>query len=168
MKLRPRYRIEVDNLKSEEARSEIMKAIKQENVEFEIESTPYYLHVYMPTEERKLWTPYMALTFEDVEPGCIIRASIGPSGKIWLPYAFVYSAIGVAILFVAIYGLTQLSLNHSANILYSLIPLFAMVIGMYMISFLGQKKSSSCILIFDRILKNAFEQTSNLISFELK
>jgi hypothetical protein len=168
MKLRPRYRIEVDNLKSEEARSEIMAAIEGEKVNFKLESTPYYLHVYMPEEERKLWTPYMAITFEDVEPGCIIRASIGPSGKIWLPYAFVYSAIGVAFLFVAIYGLTQLSLNHSAHILYSLIPLSLLVIGMYMVSFLGQKKSSSCILIFDRILKNSFNKTSNLIAFELK
>lgn len=168
MKLRPRYRIEVDNLNSDEARAIIQKAIEKENMPLEVESTPYYLHVFMPENERKLWTPHIAITFEDREPGCIIRANIGPSSKIWLPFMFVYMFLAVAILFVLIYGFTQVSLNQQATILYSLIPMGAIVAGMYLMSYLGQQKSASCLIIFRRILQNSFENYPSLVSFDLK
>lgn len=168
MKLRPKYRIEVDNFNAQDARKVLHEKIKEEKADFEIQSNEYYLHIYMPENERKIWTPYMAITFEEIEPGVIVRANIGPSGKIWLPFWFVYSFLSVAILFVSIYGLTQLSLHHPASILYSLIPMFLIISGMYLASYIGQKKSANCIIVFDRILNNAFKKVPSLVSFELK
>lgn len=168
MKLRPRYKIEIDNISVEDARILILESIKLENIDFEVQSNEYYTHIYMPDNERKIWTPYMAITFEEVESGVIIRASIGPSGKIWTPFAFVYSALSVAILFVSIYGLTQISLKHSAEILYSLIPMGFLLAGMYLSSYLGQKKSSNCIIVFNRILHISFKNHPSLTSFNLK
>ncbi|MBN2746319.1 MAG: hypothetical protein JXR34_06310 [Bacteroidales bacterium] len=156
MKLRPKYRIELENIYGDEVQDLILKELKKKFPTLETETTPYYLHIFIPEKDRKLWTPFLAITFEDVEHGVIIRCSIGPSGKIWLPFAFVYSFLAVVILFVSIYGLTQVSLGHDASILYSLIPMLGGAAGMYLFSYLGQKKSSDSINLFNQILEGLF------------
>ncbi len=156
MKLRPKYRIELENIYADEANDIILEGLRKKFPELVTESTPYYLHVFIPEKDRKLWTPYLAITFEEVEHGVIIRCSIGPSGKIWLPFAFVYSFLAVVILFVSIYGLTQVSLGHDASILYGLIPMLLVAAGMYLFSYLGQKKSIDTILIFNQLLEGLF------------
>jgi hypothetical protein len=168
MKLRPWYKIEVDNMTSKQARTLIKEKINLENLNFEVQSNEFYLHLYMPIEEKKLWTPYLAITIEEVEQGVVIRAHIGPAAKIWLPFVFFYTGISVAMLFVAIYGLSQISLNNSPKILFSLIPMVLLMGGMYLMSYLGQQKSSNCIIVFDRILRQAFEKHPNLTLFQFK
>lgn len=166
MKLRPRFRYEIDNLHSSQARNMILDQISQSNQKFEVVSNDYYLHIFLPKGERKLWTPHLSVTFENQEPGVIIRANIGPHSSIWMPFAFLYSAIGTAILFIAIYGLTQISLSHQAPILWLLIPLFAAMGAMYLTSYIGQRKSAHCIDVLKPLVEEIFASHPNLVVLE--
>lgn len=157
MKLRPRYKIEIDKINSSEAKKLLKESISNEKISFEIQANEFYFHIYMPEDERKVWTPYMEVTFEEVEYGTIIRASIGPAARIWLPFNFLYSFLTLSIIFATIYGFIQLNLGYQATMFYSLIPLFITMAGLYLMSYLGQKKSSHCIIVFDRILSLAFK-----------
>lgn len=168
MKLRPRYKFELDNVNVRQAGIQIYEKSQELSPDLEILKAGQNMHFYIPKKERKIWTPYLAVTFEETESGVIVRGNIGPSEKIWLPFIFLYGSLITAILFITIYGFVQLNLGHSANALWFLIPLIFGLGGFYLFSYLGQRKSSHCVLTFHNLLHRSYSENATSFVLETK
>ena len=168
MKLRPRYKFILDNIDSQEAARIVFKKSMELSPELEVKKSKNVIHFYIPKKERKLWSPYLSVTFEGSEEGVIVRGNIGPSEKIWLPFIFLFGCLITSILFLTIYSFVQLNLGHTTNAFPLLIPLILCLGGLYLFSFLGQRKSSHCIFIFHNLLHRTFGNTKIPLSFEIK
>lgn len=91
--------------------------------------------------ERHFWSPYLNVTFDsdEEEGGTIIRGRYGPAPNIWTIFMFVYSTLGFSVIFIGLYGLSQLALNHSAGILWLLPFLLIGILILWLIGQTGQK-----------------------------
>ena len=168
MKLRPHYKFELQNVHSEKASMDIFIKAKETSPDLEIIKTKKILQFYIPKKERKLWTPYLAVSFEDTEKGVIVRGNIGPEEKIWVPFIFLYAVLIFLICAVLIYGFVHLSLGYSGEILWLIIPMVLSLSGLYLFSYLGQRKSSHCVLVFHNLLHRTFIYHSASMIYELK
>jgi len=158
MKLRPRYKFMLDNTTVRQAAIDIYEKSKELSPELEMKKTQSIIHFFIPKKERKLWTPYLAVSFENTEEGAIVKGQIRPQEKIWLPFKFLYGGLVLSILAVIIYGSIQINLGHSSDTLWLLVPMIVSLFGLYLFSFLGQRKSAHCVLVFHNLLHRTYPQ----------
>jgi len=98
-----------------------------------------YGNLSLPTVEQHYWSPQLSLTLEKTETGTEIRGLYGPRPAVWTMFVFFYSFLGFAILIISIVGLTNLSLDKSANILWFVPALIIVFLTLYLVSYSGQK-----------------------------
>jgi hypothetical protein len=79
------------------------------------------------------------LTFEQEEDRVIVRGLYGPNPTVWAIFFFGYVALGLSSLFLGLWGLTRLSLEMDASILWAL-PVFGVIaLILYFSAQVGQK-----------------------------
>lgn len=90
--------------------------------------------------EHHFWSPQLWLTF-DVEPDgtTLLRGLYDSSPSVWTLFVFGYGGLGIAALFITMAGLSQLSLDMSAPILWALPFIALLALGIYITAQVGQK-----------------------------
>ncbi len=101
----------------------------------------YYLDI--PESQRHFWSPELMMSFEkynDDKFKTRIRVLVGPQYSVWIRFVFMYSALGLLTLFGGMYGLTQFTLGIKSGWVWCLPISVTLLIGVYVIAKLGQKK----------------------------
>lgn len=138
--LRPRIKL-ISNLDEDEIISRIKNKINDQNNKCTGWAKEGYALICAPETERHIWTPQLNLQLEKAEEGTEIRGVIGPSASVWTAFAFTFSILGFIAFIALFWGLSRLSLDYSADILW-IVPLAMLLIfGVYMLARVGQQLS---------------------------
>jgi len=145
MKLRPKY---VKHIEKSVDETKDLLVHRLKNTKNQLRCEVYNSHILVKYKEElhKIWSPQINITFQKEENKTIIRGKIGPSGDIWLVFVFFYFFFALLFFGAISFTLIQISLKHSYSIsLYVALFGFIAVLGMYLISYIGQRKSKNQI-----------------------
>lgn len=145
MKLRPKY---IKHIKKDldQTKDLLICKIENSNKQLQCEIYDSYILVKYKRELHKIWSPQINITFKEDKEGTRIRGSIGPSGEIWLAFIFFYFFFALLFFGATSFAIMQTNLGHSASTaIYIAIFGLISVIGMYLISYIGQYKSKKQI-----------------------
>lgn len=152
--IRPRFRYETD-IKSSEITDRIKAALQAKNASCKGSVHPSYATLYLPIEEQHYWSPQLSLTVEEDEHGTVIRGLYAPRPAVWTMFVFFYAFIGFATLIISIVGLSNLSLDKSATILW-LVPVLGLVfLSIYLVAYFGQRTSIEQMIKLHRFLEES-------------
>ena len=145
MKLRPKYIKHIEK-NIDETKDLLVNRLKNTKNQLRCEVYNSHILVKYKKELHKIWSPQINITFQKEENETIVRGKIGPSGDIWLIFVFFYFFFALLFFGAISFTLIQISLKHaySASLYVSLFGFMA-VLGMYLISYIGQRKSKSQI-----------------------
>ncbi|WP_425390746.1 hypothetical protein [Ekhidna sp.] len=137
-KIRPRFRHVIVG-KKEEIENTLLIGVKAKTETFISNYLPGHLYIKIHPKEQHFWSPQLHLTFEQEENHVIVRGLYGPNPTVWAIFFFSYVAIGLLSLFLGMWGLTRLSLDMDASILWAL-PVFGIIaLILYFSAQAGQK-----------------------------
>ncbi|RKQ50816.1 hypothetical protein BXY85_1835 [Roseivirga pacifica] len=98
-----------------------------------------YANIKIPLAERHFWSPQLTLSIDDEKERVTIRGLYEPKPSVWAAFFMGYAAIGVLILFVGVYGLSQILLDKTAPILWAIPVLAGLALVLYLVAQAGQK-----------------------------
>lgn len=139
LRFRPRFREQV-RLKPNVIKENISAALKQ-NSTIRGEIIENHVILKIPKSQQHYWSPQLSLELEENEEGTLIRGLFGPKPGVWTMFVFFYSAIGFLTMLGLIFGLSQLMLKMKPFGLYTVPVGATILIGLLMISKIGQKLS---------------------------
>lgn len=109
--------------------------------------------------EHHFWSPQLWLTF-DTEPDgtTLLRGLYGPGPSVWTLFVFGYGALGILALFITMAGLSQLSLDMPAPILWALPIIGLLALGIYITAQVGQKLGAQQTFQLHQFLETTLEE----------
>lgn len=109
--------------------------------------------------EHHFWSPQLWLTF-DTEPDgtTLLRGLYGPGPSVWTLFVFGYGALGILALFITMAGLSQLSLDMAAPILWALPIIGLLALGIYITAQVGQKLGAQQTFQLHQFLETTLEE----------
>ncbi len=137
-RVRPRFKHLVTT-NSEEVEAVIMSAVRSTNYVYTEGFVQGHADLKIPAEERHYWSPQLHVSTEQTDEGTIIRGLYGPNPTVWGMFFFGYLTVGVLFFFAGFWGLTKLTLGHSAEILWALPALAVVALVLYLVAQMGQK-----------------------------
>jgi hypothetical protein len=150
MKLRPRI-TRVLQVEEQIIRKQLSKSLPSEMV---FEDNEYYYLINYRSENRKIWSPQMNITFEAVDGQTKVRASIGPQSSIWLVFVFFYFFFLLSFIGTLMYALSQWRLGHPSTLFFAISVIsLTILIGMYLVSIIGQRKNRDQIATLSNWIK---------------
>lgn len=156
-KIRPRFKVET-SMRFEDLQERIQNALKSEDAPCKGHIIPGHATFYLPQEHQHYWSPQLSLTFEKNDEGgkgCILRGLYGPRPHVWTLFLLFYTIIGTAFFFIGIYGLSHLSLDKPATILWLEPLLIAIFLTLYLVAYYGQKLGSKQIVLLHIFIEDA-------------
>lgn len=126
-------------MKQQEIEKTLNNALSEKEAICVGECLPGHVNLKIPVKDRHFWSPQLNLSLDSTGEGTIIRGLYGPNPTVWAVFFFGYVTIGVAIFFIAMWGLTRYSLGLSSWILWLIPVLLGLAGGLYIIAQLGQK-----------------------------
>jgi hypothetical protein len=154
MKIRPRFQIPTE-LSRQELEKRVHLHLTLPEAPCRGIVTPGFITLMMPPARRKYWSPQLVLSLEEGPEGLVVRGLFGPRPEVWTLFVFFYSLVGFALLMVALYGFSQLSLGRQADILF-LLPILALVLtSLYAVSYTGQQASRHETEVLSRFFERA-------------
>ncbi len=109
-------------------------------------------------EEQHFWSPQLTLSIDKREEGSFIRGLYTPKPTIWSLFIFLYTGIGVCVLFAGLYGLSRLSLNLEAPILWLVPVLLGFALLLYIIAQIGQKLGAQQMFDLHHFLEGVIDK----------
>ncbi len=138
LRIRPRFKEEIDTT-ALNFKESIQKALDRTQ-EFTGLISERYCVLKIRPEDRHYWSPQLTLTIEqESENHLTIRGLYGPKPSVWAVFFMSYAAIGVFILFIAVYGLSKFMLNEPAHVLWGIPILGGIALILYLVAQGGQK-----------------------------
>ena len=142
IRIRPRFKIS-SVYTSEEILNKLHKNLSEGNSEFYAEELlSNFIVIKMKKKHQRFWSPQLSISIDKTDTGSILRGLYGPRPTIWSFFIFLYTGIGVCILFAGLYGLARISLNLQAPILWLLPVLAGLALLLYIFAQAGQKISA--------------------------
>jgi hypothetical protein len=142
IRIRPRFKLSNDNT-SEEILGKIRLSLNDGNCDFYAESLlNNFVIIKMKAEHQRFWSPQLSISIDKTASGCVLRGLYAPRPTIWSFFIFLYTGIGVGVLFSGLYGLARISLNLQAPILWLLPVLLGFALFLYLLAQAGQKFSA--------------------------
>lgn len=138
--LRPRIKF-ISKLTKEEIINRIRENAQDPNTEFTGWAKEEYAQISAPENEKHIWTPQLNLQIEEIEEGTEVKGVIGPSANVWTAFAFSFSFLGFAAFISLFWGLSRLSLDYSADILWLVPVSLILIVGVYIFGRIGQQLS---------------------------
>lgn len=152
--LRPRVKT-ISKLGKEEIVERIKKKVEDPNNEYSGWAKDGYALIYAPETDRHLWTPQLNLQIDELDGKTEVRGVIGPSASVWTAFAFTFSLLTFIVFVSLFWGLSRLSLDYSAHILWVVPIALIIILGVYLIARIGQQMTYNQV----RQLKNFVEVT---------
>ncbi len=119
------------------------------------EIVDHHVLLKIPANHQHYWSPQLSLELEENENGTLIRGLYGPKPGVWTMFVFFYSAFGFLTLLGLLFGLSQVMLKMNAYGLWA-VPVGAVIlIGLFIMSKVGQKLSKQQMYQLHDFLKSA-------------
>jgi hypothetical protein len=116
----------------------------------------HYATIYIPAEDQHYWSPQLSLTVEEQEEsGSLLRGLYGPRPAIWTMFVFFYCIIGFATLVILMLGLSYMSLDLPASILWFIPVLIILFLSLYLVAYLGQRKGHDQMVTLHQFIEDA-------------
>jgi hypothetical protein len=157
LEIRPRFQINT-NLSMDEIENRINSNLHDPNSNFLGSVQHGYGTLSIPFKEQHFWSPQLTFSMEETEEGTLVRGLFGPRPSVWTMFIFFYAIIGFAIMIVSIIGFSNLSINQSGAILWSLPILIAVFLTIYISAYFGKRLGRDQMIILHRY----FEKSSGL------
>jgi hypothetical protein len=152
--LRPRLNL-ISDLNEDEIMSRIKNKINDPENQCSGWAKEGYALICAPESERHIWTPQLNLQIEKTEKGTEVRGVIGPSASVWTAFAFGFSLLGFIAFVSLFWGLSRLSLDYSAEILWLVPVTLLLIMALYILAKVGQQLSKNQV----KLLKEFIEST---------
>lgn len=138
LRIRPRFRKET-TFSLELVKSKITSALEISGEKCKGEIVANHVILKIPLSQQHYWSPVLTLDLEPTEGGTLIRGLFGPKPGVWTMFVFFYSAIGFLTMMGLIFGLSQMMLNLDAFGLWAVPAGGFLLIGLFIISKVGQR-----------------------------
>lgn len=137
-RIRPRFKHRVEHIDKDDLEKRICNALK-DHKQFSYNHLTDHIYIKINLASRHIWSPQLHLSFEQEDTHVIVRGLYGPNPTVWAFFFFGYVVIGIAGLFLGMWGFSLYTLGQDASILWA-IPVSG-VIGLllYLFSQTGQK-----------------------------
>ncbi|MEL6626007.1 MAG: hypothetical protein AAFP02_24585 [Bacteroidota bacterium] len=111
----------------------------------------------LPLEVQHYWSPQLSLSLEENEEGGThIRGLYGPRGSVWTMFVFCYAILGFGIVVISMIGLSNISLDKPAHILWWVPLLILAFLSLYMVADVGKRKGRDQMIVIHRFLEERF------------
>ena len=158
IRIRPRFKLST-SYSPEELISKIKLRLEEGGNNCYAESLlKNFIVLKIEKEEQHFWSPQLTLSIDKLENGSFIRGLYTPKPTIWSMFVFFYTGIGVCILFGGLYGLSRLSLNLEAPILWAIPVLVGLALLLYIIAQIGQKLGAQQMFYLHHFIENAIDK----------
>jgi len=139
LRIRPRFKHHA-KASPDAVKKAIQERLDAENAPVVGRMMRSYITIRIPLETRHFWSPQLSISLEEhEEEGTIVRGLYGPLPTIWAFFTYGYGALGIAALFIAVVGLSELALEKSGMILWWLPIIAGAGLVLYLIAQTGQK-----------------------------
>jgi len=102
-----------------------------------------HAELFVPDEERRVWSPWLSVTAQESDPGTVVRGRFSPHPSIWTLYLFLAFGMAFALLVGLAWGYAQWATEATPWAL-AIVPLVLGAAGaLYGISLIGQRLSVS-------------------------
>ena len=155
--VRPRFLIETKLTIAEI--EELLKAeLKKQNYPCYGSVAYGYSVIKISKKMQHFWSPQLSLSMEQEVEKTTIRGLYGPKPSVWTMIMFLYAILGFSTLIVTMVGLTKLSLEKPAEILWFAPIGLLLILLTYIASTNGKKLGKDHL----QILHHFFEKATNL------
>ncbi len=137
-RIRPRFHVET-KFSAAQLKQKIEAQLNTENALITGWVDAHYAKLSIPHANQHYWSPYLSLSFEEIEGGTMIRGRYGPRQTVWTMFVFFYAFIGFAVMIILILGTSYMSLGKSGAILWLVPVLVVIFLTLYLVSYFGQK-----------------------------
>lgn len=151
--LRPRVKI-ITPLKKEEVIKKLKEKIDDPNTPCTGWAKEEYALICAPENDRHIWTPQLNLQFGEQENGTEVRGVIGPSASVWTAFAFAFSLLGFIAFVSLFWGLSRLSLDYSAHILWLVPVSLILILAVYLLARIGQQLTKKQVRELKKMVEN--------------
>ena len=152
--VRPRFRKETD-LTVSDLNNALRDGLRQANAPCAGSFAHGHFILRIPMDKRHYWSPQLSVTIEEAGEGrSLVRGLYGPKPTVWTMFVFFYSVIGIAVLLIAILGLSYWSLGKSTDILWFLPALIIVFLTLYLVAYFGKKMSQKQMHILHDFLED--------------
>lgn len=73
-----------------------------------------WAELYLPEDERRLWSPYLSVRFDTEEEGCTLFGRFAPHPEVWTFFMFLYGLVAFLALFGGTLGYVQWASDEAA------------------------------------------------------
>lgn len=137
--VRPRFYVLTDKTPKELA-DQINEALKSPEAKVKGKAYEQFWSFSLPEEEQHYWSPRLKVTVDTSPEGTEVRGLYGPRSSVWTMFVFFYSSIGFSIVVIAMLGMSYLTLDKPAGILWAVPVLILMFFSLYLVAYMGKKK----------------------------
>ena len=117
-----------------------------------------YALISLPEKEKKIWTPQLNLQIDEHVGGSEVRGVIGPSASVWTAFAFTFSILGFIAFVSLFWGLSRLSLDYSADILFLVPVSLILILGVYLLARIGQQMTRDQVKELKEFVENVVDE----------
>jgi hypothetical protein len=155
--IRPRFHLQVAN-SVEEVQQLVSTTIKSEEFPCTGSIKNGFGVINILQQDQHFWSPQLTVTVEEVEGVTEIRGLYGPKPSVWTMFIFFYCVVGFSAIISTMVGLSNLSLEKPAGILWLTPVLIVLFLSIYLVSNFGKKLGKDQLVI----LHNFFEKALNI------
>jgi hypothetical protein len=153
--IRPRFQIETD-IKKEEISDLLNKALEDKEATCIGYAKYRYASIALPDAEQHYWSPQLKISMEELENGKTgVNGVYGPRSEVWTMFVFFYFAIAISVAVIAVIGMSKLTLDKSANILWLIPFLVIAFFSLYLTSHFGKMKGKSQIITIHKFFEKS-------------
>ncbi|MBL4708118.1 MAG: hypothetical protein JKY48_06725 [Flavobacteriales bacterium] len=150
--IRPRFKLQV-----EIEVNEIERCIKETILSREFPCSGSIKHgfgsISILKKDQHFWSPQLTITVEQLDDKTEIRGLYGPKPSVWTMFIFFYCIVGFLGIISAMLGLSNLSLDKPAGVLW-FTPIFMILfLSIYLISNFGKKLGKDQLVVYIISLK---------------
>jgi hypothetical protein len=131
--------------------------LKDQKANIEGTVLPSFATIYPTKEHQHYWSPQLTLNIEEAEAGSLVRGLYGPRPSVWTMFIFFYSFIGFATMILSLIGLSLLSLDKDATILWLVPVLILLFMTLYLVAYLGQKFGQRQMIYLHHFLEECLQ-----------
>ena len=160
--VRPRFKYTV-HLTAEALEKRLTAALANSGASCTGKVIPGHATLRIPISERQYWSPQLQLSFEEEEDGLLVRGLFGPRPQVWTMFVLFYSIIGFLAFILLVVGMSMMTLGKSLAIFWGVPVLALLFISLYLVAYIGQRKSRHQMIILYRFLEACTETGKNAL-----
>ena len=137
--LRPTFTVPVDRPREEAIEALRARIAEEPELEGRWRGKGRWVEIYLPEEERKIWSPYLSIRMDEKRQGCAVFGRFAPHPEVWTFFMFLYVLVAFIFLFGATFGYVQWASNEPAWGLWAVWIGGPILILIHVASFVGSR-----------------------------